>query len=101
MSARYELEPHHRNVPDDEFLDDLKRVAAELRTGTVTIDQYNERGRFHASSLARRFGSWLRSLERAGLAKSRNLHISEEDLLPLATSLRCGHILVASRNTLT
>lgn len=80
MSARYELEPHHRNVPDDEFLDDLKRVAAELRTGTVTIDQYNERGRFHASSLARRFGSWLRSLERAGLAKSRNLHISEDDL---------------------
>jgi hypothetical protein len=80
MSARYELEPHHRNVPDEEFLDDLKRVAAELRTGTVTIDQYNERGRFHASSLARRFGSWLRSLERAGLAKSRNLHISEEDL---------------------
>ena len=80
MSSHYELEPHHRNVPDDEFLNDLKRVAAELRSDTVTIDQYNERGRFHASSLARRFGTWLRSLERADLAKSRNLHISEEDL---------------------
>lgn len=37
MSARYELEPFHRNTPDDEFLNDLRAVAAELRASTITI----------------------------------------------------------------
>ena len=81
MAPRFELEPHHRNVPDEEFVADLQRVARELAKPTVTSDQYNERGRFHASSLARRFGSWFKALERAGLAKSRTLHISNDDLL--------------------
>ena len=80
MVPRFELEPHHRNVPDDEFLADLVRVSSELAKPTVTIDQYNERGKFHSSSLARRFGSWLKALERAGLAKSRKLHISNDEL---------------------
>ena len=80
MAPRFELEPHHRNVPDDELVADLLRVAKALSKATVTIDQYNERGRFHSSSLARRFGSWLKALERAGLAKSRTLHISNDDL---------------------
>ena len=80
MSVRYELEPLHRNTPDNEFLDDLKRVAAELGIGTVTIAQYNKRGRFSASSLQRRFGSWHGSLERAGLAITRNTNVTEEEL---------------------
>ena len=79
MSARYELEPLHRNTPDAELLDDLKRVAAELGADTVSITQYNSLGRFHASSLQRRFGSWLRALARANLA-SRNMHVTEEEL---------------------
>jgi hypothetical protein len=80
MPPRFELEPHHRNIPDDELVADLQRVSKELSKPTVTIDQYNERGRFHSTSLARRFGSWLKALERAGLAKSRTLHISNDDL---------------------
>ncbi len=79
MSARYELEPLHRNTPDTELLNDLKRVAAELGADTVSITQYNNLGRFHASSLQRRFGSWLRALNRASLA-SRNMHVTEEEL---------------------
>jgi hypothetical protein len=67
MDARYELEPLHRNTPDDEFLHDLKDVAVKLGADTVSISQYNSRGRFNASSLQRRFGSWRSSLERAGL----------------------------------
>lgn len=80
MAPRFELEPHHRNVLDEELIADLQRVSKELAKPTVTIDQYNERGRFHSSSLARRFGSWFKALERAGLAKSRTLHIANDDL---------------------
>jgi hypothetical protein len=80
MTARYQLEPLHRDTPDQVFLTDLRRGAAELTAISVTIKQYNEHGRFNASSLQRRFGSWHRSLEQAGLAKVRNVNVSEDDL---------------------
>jgi hypothetical protein len=78
---KFELEPHNRNVPENELLADLKRVAEELRKTSVTVDEYNERGRFHATTLIRRFKRpWLKVLELAGLSKTRNLHISNEEL---------------------
>ena len=77
---RFELESHHRNVPDDELSDDLKNVASELGKSKVTIDEYNERGKFHATTLTRRFGSWFVALEKAGLQRTRNLNISNEEL---------------------
>lgn len=77
---KFRLEPYHRNVPDDELIQDLSRVAEELGAQRVTIDQYNERGRFHATTLTRRFGSWFKALELAGLKKTRNLSISTEEL---------------------
>jgi hypothetical protein len=35
---KFELDPHHRNVPDEELLHDLIRVAKELGKEKVTID---------------------------------------------------------------
>lgn len=77
---KFELEPHHRNIPDAELVADIRRVAGELGKRSVTIDEYNERGTFHNTTLARRFGSWFGALERAGLEKTRNLNISNEEL---------------------
>jgi hypothetical protein len=77
---KFRLEPHHRNVPDDELIQDLSRVAAELGSRRVTIDQYNERGQFHATTLTRRVSSWFKVLATAGLEKTRNLNISNEEL---------------------
>jgi Homing endonuclease associated repeat len=80
MTVRYELEPLHRNTPDADLLDDLKRIAVKLGADTVTIREYGEGGRFSASTLQRRFGSWHAALERAGLAKVRNVNVLEQDL---------------------
>jgi 5-methylcytosine-specific restriction endonuclease McrA len=77
---RYELESHHRDVTDQELINDLARVANDINASTVTIDTYNEKGRFHATTLTRRFGSWFKALELAGLKKTRNLNISNEML---------------------
>lgn len=77
---KYELEPFHRNISDDELIADLKRVAQEIGKCSVTIDEYNEKGKFHNTTLSRRFGSWFAALEKAGLSKTRNLHISDEEL---------------------
>lgn len=77
---KFELEPHHRNMPDEELLQDLARVAKEIGKDRVTIDEYNERGHFHNTTLTRRFGSWFTALEKAGLKKTRNLNIPDEEL---------------------
>ncbi|MDR3505111.1 MAG: hypothetical protein P4L52_02595 [Acidocella sp.] len=80
QKVRFELEPHHRNTPDDTLIADLWRVAVETKSSSVTIDQYNERGRYHATTLTRRFGSWFKALDLAGLSKTRNLNIQNEEL---------------------
>ncbi len=77
---RFELEPHHRNTKDDDLIADLRRVGNELGKASVTIDEYNDGGIYHATTLTRRFGSWFEALERAGLEKTRNLNISNEEL---------------------
>lgn len=77
---RFELEVHHRNVPDVELLAELSRVAALLNHSTVTIDQFNEHAKFHSSTLARRFGSWFKALDAAGLPRTRNLNLKNEQL---------------------
>jgi len=77
---KFELEDDHRNVADDELIADLKRVATELNQNSVTRDEQNERGAFHSATFCRRFGGWFKALERAGLEKTWNLNISEEEL---------------------
>ena len=79
MAMKFELEQYHRNVPDDELLADLKRVAIELNKNSLTRDQYDERGKFNSGTLEKRFGGWLKGLEKAGLKKTWNRNIAEEE----------------------
>lgn len=69
---KFELNDYHRNTPDDELIDDLKRVAKLIKKNTVTLEEYNTYGNFHCSTLTRRFGSWFKCLELADLAPSRS-----------------------------
>ena len=78
---KFELDTLNRNTSDKDLLDDLKRVAEVLDTDKVTIEKYNEFGKYHYTTLTRRFGNWFKSLEKAGLKKTRNLDISDKDLI--------------------
>ena len=69
-----------RNVPDDELLSELQRVAALLAPETVTIDRFNEHAKFHSTTLSRRFGSWFKALDAGGLPRTRNLNLTTEQL---------------------
>jgi hypothetical protein len=69
---KYELEPYHRNVPDETFLEDMRRVASALSKKTVTMVEYIKHGTYHPSSITHRFGSWFKALEKGGLEKSRS-----------------------------
>jgi len=77
---KYELEQFHRDIPDEELLADLRRIAHELGRNQVTFRAYNERGRFSASTLAEHFGSWNAALDKAKLQRTINRNISDEEL---------------------
>lgn len=78
----FKVKEVRRNIPDSELIDDVKYVADKNSSNSVTIEQYNEHGNFHATTLTRRFSSWHNVLELAGLEQTRTrMGISSEDLL--------------------
>lgn len=78
---KFALNEYHRDIPDEELTEDLIRVAKLLEKDSVTIDDYNHYGRFHATTLTGRFKSWFSCLEKAGLQTPRSkLIISDKEL---------------------
>jgi 5-methylcytosine-specific restriction endonuclease McrA len=67
------------NIPKDECLADLKRVANKLGKSSVTTEEYKENGKFSPAPLVRHFGSWFAALDAAGLERTRTLHVTDED----------------------
>ncbi len=67
-------------VRDVDLLDDLRRVAKEVSSSTVTEAQYSARGRYDMRTVDRRFGSWNESLRAAGLDVSNEINLSDERL---------------------
>jgi len=70
----------YRNITDDELIADLREVANKLQKETITHNEYDQLGgKFNSHIFGRRFGGWLNALEKAGLRKTRNYNISEEE----------------------
>ncbi len=66
---RFELEPFHRDVPDDDLLASLKIAYAKATAAgkALTFRTYREVGQYHPSTIVARFGTWNEALQRAGL----------------------------------
>ncbi|MDZ4689418.1 MAG: HNH endonuclease [Planctomycetaceae bacterium] len=78
---KFELRQTLRGQSDDDVLADLRRCAHELGRDTLTTAEYEEIGKGSPSTIARRFGSWPKALELAGLGPSRSkIGISEDEL---------------------
>jgi hypothetical protein len=78
---KFIFKPFNRNVPDASLIEDLCAVAKNLNR-SPTIEEYNELGKYHSATLARRFGKWTDALKAAGLAPTRSeINIPIEELL--------------------
>jgi hypothetical protein len=48
---KFELTDYHRYSSDSKLIDDLKHVAEIIKKDTVTLDEYNDYGSFHSTTL--------------------------------------------------
>ncbi|MBI3431783.1 MAG: HNH endonuclease [Hydrogenophilales bacterium] len=79
---KFELEENNRGISDEELLADLRRGASEIGRDTITASEYADVGKVHPSTFQRRFGSWVRALELAGLKPSRSkIGITDDELM--------------------
>lgn len=67
-------------VTDEEMISDLKQIANQTHSSKVTQKLYQEHGQYDTSNVGRRFGSWNKALEAAGLSISNQCYISDEAL---------------------
>jgi hypothetical protein len=77
----FKLDLKNISPTDEELIVDIKRVALLLNKNTVTINEYNKHGKFHATTLQRRFHSWFIVLQMAELEKSRSEFNIDDKLL--------------------
>ncbi len=67
-------------VTDAELIADLKRIAAQMGSGTVGQKEYRQLGKYDDSTASRRFGSWNKALVAAGLELSNPSRLTDEQL---------------------
>ena len=82
----FTLNNYHRNVTDEELINDLRRVAEILNKENLSMPEYQQKGKYHPSTIARRFGGWRSALKRAGLSLNKSWYKhdfceKEEDFL--------------------
>jgi hypothetical protein len=84
----FRLEENNRGIRDDDLLEDLRLCARQLGRKTVTMGEYERLGKTHPATIYRRFGSWFRALELAGLEPSRSkIGITDDELFENLKSL--------------
>ncbi len=78
---KFELEEYHRGITNEELVAELKRIALKLNKVALKRSDNDEQGKYGTTTYIRRFGSWFKALEKAGLEKTRTpMNLPEEEL---------------------
>jgi hypothetical protein len=81
---QFELNEYHRNISNEELINDVKRIANYAGKTTLTATEYSKLGKFHSDTLTKRFGSWKKVLELSNLeTKGHNFtyFFNDEDVI--------------------
>lgn len=68
------LNDYHRNILDEELIADLVAVSVLLKKDTISREEYNKYGKYHSSTIEKRFDAWPNALELAGLTTYQKLN---------------------------
>lgn len=82
---RFELKDYHKNVSNEELINDVTKTAKRLGLSSLTVNVYSQNGAFHPSTLIRRFGGWKEVLTLSHLEIERNqrfrINVSGADIV--------------------
>lgn len=78
-AAGLQCQRKNTKIPSDKLIPDLKRVASLLGKSSVTQQEYKDHGKYGSAPLVRHFGGWLEALKAAGLKKTREYRVSNEE----------------------
>lgn len=71
ISARMQQQKG-KGMTNDDLVNELLRVAQEIDTKILTVEQFNKHATISAETVRRRFGSWRKALDEAGLQISNH-----------------------------
>lgn len=77
MRLEYSETPTY--ISNDDLIADMKNVANFLSVQVLTAADYDEHGKYHSRTISKRFGTWNKALEIAGL-QIANKFYSENEL---------------------
>ena len=80
----FRLNECHRNISDEELLNDVINTTRNLGLTSLTVDRYSQNGSFHGCTLIRRFGSWKAVLTLCHMdikSHSFKVSISNDDVI--------------------
>ena len=72
--------PKNSPKSDEDLLSDIMRVSKVVGGITLTQKTYSINGLYDVSTITRRFGSWIKALERAGLKSGNIINYTDEEL---------------------
>lgn len=75
------------SVSDGELLSDLQETAKHIGKSTVSLKEYRQFGKYDDTTVSRRFGTWNKALQIAGLHLLNEVNISDERLFENLLSL--------------
>ena len=81
---KFELNDYHRNISDQELIQDVQDVAKSLGKDTLAGSEYSLHGKYNHATLQRRFGSWKKVLQLCNLQlKGHNFrcNFSNEEMI--------------------
>jgi len=78
---KFKLKPDNRNSSDEDLINDLKKTANELNKTKITRKEYDANGRYSEGTLRKRFGSWIKALEKAELSSVKDYKVTKDDLI--------------------
>lgn len=62
------LNEYHRNISDEELINDILRVAKLCDTNILSRSTYEKHGKYGGTTISKRFGSWNNAMVKAGLS---------------------------------
>lgn len=71
---------YHRSVSDDELIADLRETANRLAQQSLSMREYDEKGKFSSSTISKRFGTWNHALYLANLNYRKKFSYSEDEM---------------------